>query len=317
MLNLMKPGERIPLINGLVDSLLPRPLTEAQLILDQFGVQTWQPNASDSTTVRAYFVERVKNEPDDNLEALHAYIVGEDANPSLVPTEAHPWGEKPVRVFLSHKWEDAQFVSGVKDVLEKYGISAFVAHNDIEPTRQWREVIKAGLRTCHMMVAVLHPDFHKSQWCDQEVGWALGRGIPVATVRRDVTDVDRGLDGFLEEVQDIGLDPSKGTGEWRAAQEIFRAAIRTVRPASLARSTLAEAFVTSFNFDNSRNLWSAISRQDQWDEPQLRRLEYAVETNRQVYDANLDGTSLADLVKDLLVRFDPAPVAPFNDEVPF
>ena len=150
-----------------------------------------------------------------------------------------------------------------------------------------------------MMVAILHDDFHKSQWCDQEVGWALGRGIPIATLCRTL-EFERGIDGFLEEVQDVQLDPSNGTGEWRAAQEIFRAAIRSVKPPELVRRALAEALIASPNFDNSRNLRPAVQRQDQWEQASLDRLKCAVQTNRQVYEAVVTERTLPDLISELV-----------------
>ena len=190
-------------------------------------------------------------------------------------------------------------MSSLRGKLAKFGITAFVAHNDITPSKQWREVIKAGLRSCHMMVAILHDDFHKSQWCDQEVGWALGRGIPIATLCRTL-EFERGIDGFLEEVQDVQLDPSNGTGEWRAAQEIFRAAIRSVKPPEPVRRALAEALIASPNFDNSRNLRPAVQRQDQWEQASLDRLKCAVQTNRQVYEAVVTERTLPDLISELV-----------------
>jgi len=280
----MKPGERIPLIKGAVEALLPRMDDDANLVLHQFGADLNGSCSRDNDSRRSYLMWTIQELNDESLEALYDYLVGGEQAPVSASADDDPWGDQPIRVFLSHKWEDAEWVSSVRDKLAKFGITAFVAHNDITPSKQWREVIKAGLRSCHMMVAILHDDFHKSQWCDQEVGWALGRGIPIATLRRTL-EFERGIDGFLEEVQDIQLDPSKGTGEWRAAQEIFRAAIRSVKPPELVRRALAEALVASPNFDNSRNLWPAVQRQDQWEQASLDRLKYAVQTNRQVYDA--------------------------------
>ena len=246
---------------------------------------------------------------------MHDYLVGGEQAPVSTTEDEELWGDQPLRIFISHKWEDAEWVSGVRDVLAKYGISAFVAHKDITPSKRWRDVIKSGLRSCHMMVAVLHEDFHTSQWCDQEVGWALGRGIPIATVRRGDA-FKRENDGFLEEVQDIVLDLTKSSGEWRAAREIFRAAIRSVKPPELVRRTIAEALVTSASFENSRNLWAPILRQEQWEPQSLDRIKYAVQTNRQVYEAHVDGVPMPALVNQLVEKFDPTPVFT-EDDVPF
>ena len=53
--------------------------------------------------------------------------------------------------------------------------------------------------------------------------------------------------------------------------------------------SLVEAFVNSWSYDTTRFLWVMIANVDTFESAQLRRLEYAVETNNQVYDANVDG----------------------------
>lgn len=311
----MKPGERIPLIKAATDSLLGQ-FDDATLILTQFGIDVdgWGWN-SNIDSKRQFLTTVIAQSDDEVLASLHDYLVGGEQAPVSTTEDEELWGDQPLRIFISHKWEDAEWVSGVRDVLAKYGISAFVAHKDITPSKRWRDVIKSGLRSCHMMVAVLHEDFHTSQWCDQEVGWALGRGIPIATVRRGDA-FKRENDGFLEEVQDIVLDLTKSSGEWRAAREIFRAAIRSVKPPELVRRTIAEALVTSASFENSRNLWAPILRQEQWEPQSLDRIKYAVQTNRQVYEANVDGVPMPALVNQLVEKFDPTPVFT-EDDVPF
>lgn len=308
----MKPGERIPLIKNVAEALLER--DDAALVLNQFGIEWDGRHVNGVDSHRASFTWSVQDAADETLTSLHDYLVGAEQAPVSSPEDDNLWGDQPLRIFISHKWEDAEWAGKVRDVLAKYGITAFVAHKDIVPSKHWREVIKSGLRTCHMMVAVLHDDFHASEWCDQETGWALGREIPIATLRRG-NDFERGKDGFLEEVQDIVIDLSRSTGEWRAAQEIFRAAIRSVKPPELVRRTLTEALVTSANYENTRKLWAAISRQEQWEVASLDRIRFAIETNRQVYEANVDGVMIPTLVEGLIDRFDPKPSA--DEEVPF
>ena len=64
-----------------------------------------------------------------------------------------------------------------------------------------------------------------------------------------------------------------------------------------------------------------VAEVENWQPEQLRRLEYAVATNRQVYEANLDGQPIPDLVKALIERFEPPapPAQPKQDpwEPPF
>jgi hypothetical protein len=214
----MRPGERIKLIKEAAVSLVERPWPEIQLTLRQHGLNTYELRGDswNEPTVDEYCIDQIAEAGDETLIDLHAYLLGEDAAPGMQQASDRPWGSNPVAVFVSHRHEDAEFVAQVRDVLSKfYGIDAFVAHNDINPSAAWRATIRTALASCHFMVAVLHEKFHDSQWCDQEVGWAMGRGVPIMPVRRQPHTGQR-FDGFLEEHQDCVIGPAAryGPGDW-------------------------------------------------------------------------------------------------------
>ena len=94
------------------------------------------------------------------------------------------WGNGQIRAFLSHKSSHKEKVSELKTALDKNcGISAFVAHEDIEPTTDWAKVIRKALRSMDTLVALLTNDFYESKWTDQEAGFAIGRNKPVLAIR--------------------------------------------------------------------------------------------------------------------------------------
>ncbi|HLN32369.1 MAG TPA: toll/interleukin-1 receptor domain-containing protein [Gemmataceae bacterium] len=95
----------------------------------------------------------------------------------------HLWFDGRFRLFLSHVSKHKVAVSNLKDALWIYGVDAFVAHEDIEPSLEWQREIELGLRSMHALAALITPDFHVSNWTDQELGWALGRGVLVVPLR--------------------------------------------------------------------------------------------------------------------------------------
>jgi len=104
--------------------------------------------------------------------------------PSVAPEALQRiWGSEHVRVFLSHKATVKESTSQVKQALARCGIAAFVAHEDIEPTEEWQREIERALFSMDALVALLSEDFHDSTWTDQEVGVAIGRGVPLIAVR--------------------------------------------------------------------------------------------------------------------------------------
>ena len=96
------------------------------------------------------------------------------------PVILHPsfWKEGTFKVFISHLAIHRRFAGELQEQLATLGISAFVAHNDIEPTAEWQTEIEKGLATCDSLVALLHSDFHKSNWTDQEIGLSWGEASP-------------------------------------------------------------------------------------------------------------------------------------------
>lgn len=318
----MKPGERIRLIKGAAAILGDQSEAEVDLTLTQHGLQTRNADYYEGD-MAAYAISILGDAPDSVLTDLSEFLEGESAGRDIahVATGSGPWGDLPVRVFLSHVHHDKKLVGDIKRRLaESYGIDAFVAHDDIHPSKTWRDQIKAGLATCHYFAAVLHKNFHDSEWCDQEVGWALARGLPILPIRKTAADRKDAKDGFLEEHQDICLDATTGLPDYFAANHIFMGVVREPSLRPLAVKAMAEAFVTSKSFDFTRMLWGLLENQPSIESEQLRRLEYAVQTNRQVYEAVRipDGTPIPALVKGLVEKFEPpVPETPWGDEPPF
>jgi len=129
------------------------------------------------------------------------------------------WGDDDYfRLFLSHKAEVKKEAAALKDRLHLFGVSCFVAHEDIHPTKTWQDEIEYALATMDGFVALMTENFHESDWTDQEVGFALARSIPMIAVRL-------GMDpyGFIGKFQAL-------PGDWlTAGQEIAQILIRNDR----------------------------------------------------------------------------------------
>lgn len=123
------------------------------------------------------------------------------------------WRNGYFRMFISHITSKKQQASNLKTALEEYGITSFVAHEDINPTREWQKEIQRALNSMDCMSAMLYDGFHESNWCDQEVGIALGRSITVLPLILDYDPY-----GFLGEYQGIKI---KGLRPVDLAKEIF------------------------------------------------------------------------------------------------
>lgn len=115
--------------------------------------------------------------------------------------ERRIWGDEGYRVFLSHKAEVKRKAARLKERLALFGISAFVAHADIRPGQEWQAEIERALASTDAFVALLTVKFHDSNWTDQEVGYALARGVPRIAVK-----LGRNPYGFIGKFQALACD---------------------------------------------------------------------------------------------------------------
>lgn len=106
----------------------------------------------------------------------------------------------------------------LKERLRLFGISCFVAHEDIHPTKAWQDEIENALASMDGFVALMTANFHDSDWTDQEVGFAFARGVPIISVR-----LGKDPYGFIGKFQ--GLSSTWPT----AAEDIIKILIKNDR----------------------------------------------------------------------------------------
>lgn len=100
-----------------------------------------------------------------------------DLNINMLQEEPTFWQRGFYRMFISHLTGDKSVADELKRILGSLGISCFVAHEDIEPTKVWQDEIVKALVTTDALCAIISPGIINSKWCDQEVGFAMGRDI--------------------------------------------------------------------------------------------------------------------------------------------
>jgi len=167
-------------------------------------------------------------------------------------TSADFWIDGYLKLFISHLSSNKTRMSAMKASLAKWGISAFIVHEDIEPSRKWMEEVENGLSTMDVMVAVVEPGFRDSDWCDQEVGFALGRKIDIIPLRA-------GLDpyGFFGKFQGIQI---KG----KYAEDVVIEIIQLLLKKPKHRNRLLQSMSKAFNMLQSEQKIEMIEMLDSW-----------------------------------------------------
>ncbi|MCP4637451.1 MAG: toll/interleukin-1 receptor domain-containing protein [Methyloversatilis sp.] len=162
------------------------------------------------------------------------------------------WKSGYLRLFVSHLSSNRSRMSALKAGLATWGISAFIAHEDIEASREWRDEVEAGLETMEVLAAVVEPGFKESDWCVQEVGYALGRKVDIIPLRA-------GLDpfGFFGKYQGIQI---KGRLPEQVACDIAQVLLKKPQHREKVLQSMSMAFST---LDSEKKVEN-ISMLDGW-----------------------------------------------------
>lgn len=179
------------------------------------------------------------------------------------------WGEEPnFKVFLSHKSEFKREAATLKVNLRKYGISCFVAHNDVEPTKEWQKVIEQALLSTDALIALMTDKFFQSIWTNQEIGIAYGRKVFMLPIR-----LGSDPQGFISQFQALTCDIEKDY------KEIVLILLKY-------NSKMVDQYIRSVersdSWMESNELAHFLQDIIEIDEPQIQKLLSAYNTNNQV-----------------------------------
>lgn len=267
----MQPAERVPIINRIATRLEAGDgYSEIDFVLDQFGFRVedqWHG------TVRDYVRHVLAHNGDDSMiEALDRYLSGHAGSGE------EPWDEGLFKLFITHIALKKKGAHQLKSALLFYGVDGFVAHDDIEPGKDWQRVIEAALRSCEALAALLHNGIRDSNWCDQEVGMAHGRGVPIVPVAIDLAPY--GFLGSVQAIQGATLDAKD------LARKLVMLLLREKRTGGSLTEAIVESLVHAQSFDQANRLSDLLANEMTYvNRAHVRRLRKAQKENSQLEHA--------------------------------
>ena len=98
------------------------------------------------------------------------------------------WEPNKLRFFISHRDEHKAKAKKLGEDLSNNGISCFVAHDSIQAMSTWKDEIMKALLTMDAFVCYITDNFYKSEWTNQEIGFAIARNVPIYLYSVDGTD---------------------------------------------------------------------------------------------------------------------------------
>ena len=103
--------------------------------------------------------------------------------------------EKDFVFFISHSTDDiGNYVKGICDILETCKIKHFFADRDAPIGQSLPSTIKNAIDESEVVLLVLTKNSKNSLWVNQEIGYALGKGIPVIPLKKGKIAVEGLID---------------------------------------------------------------------------------------------------------------------------
>lgn len=105
------------------------------------------------------------------------------------------------QLFVSHAPEDLELVQNLFSTVKNFPFGVHVALEEVESGRS-RARLEGRLANSDVVVAVLTDRSTGNRWIDQEVGYAIAKGIPVLPLYDD--EAKRG--GYVSDVEGVAID---------------------------------------------------------------------------------------------------------------
>lgn len=308
----MRPIEKIELLEKIATELQARmTFSDIDIYLAAFGVETRHIQNSYNSK-RTYVKDNLSTASPELLISIAQDLDFESLpNEAVRKTPTH-WRTGQFRLFLSHLAIFKVQASALQSVLNNYAISSFVAHEDIEPAKEWQDEIEASLHSMDALAALLTDGFKDSNWCDQEVGVAVGRDVLIIPVRKGVDPY-----GFIGKYQGIQGE-GKTIGE--VATAIFNTLISVPKTRTKMIRCLCNAVSQSTDIDDALERLKILSGIEGLPEEELEQLRSVVTDNSVLIKSDHFKTSINKLFSKHKIQSvidTSAAFAAFDDDIPF
>lgn len=208
-----------------------------------------------------------------------------------------------LRVFVSYSSDDKFLAGEIKRILEQYGLSVFLAHDDIEPLCDWQEEISKNLNECDIFIPVLTGSFRESFWTDQEIGMAFALKKMIMPLK-----VDTAPYGFISKIQACKLDVDIPR---RSCLKIIKVLKDSQFKKSLLDSLL-RGLENARDFDDATKALKKLDDFESFDEEQVNQIMRIAIRNNQFRLCSAGKTFLRSLLKEYTPLIDPFLLKTYN-----
>lgn len=232
-----------------------------------------------SQNIRNEFVGTVHFEVADPSDRHFLASAPFSGRPQIAPDSLTIWKKGLVRVFISHRDKNKAEAHLLANRLEAFGFTCFVAHDSIPANEKWRQVIVSGLETMEIMLVFLTDDFQDSIWTMQEVGYALGKGVPCVSLKLERRDPP----GFISHTQALR---GSLTDLPTAARKLAPLLAKALGQQDRLQAAVISAFVNSPDWSEARDRFEImVDVVERVSETELKTIVDGFRQNDQLYNA--------------------------------
>ena len=245
------------------------------------NIQTNINNLSDTIEdeyIAKVFFELEHSNYDEKWRGKSEVFISRRTRPPIPEKEINNiWQPGFLRCFLSHKAEFKSEAAELKERLQLFGISCFVAHDDIEPTQTWQNEIEKALFSMDVLIALMTKGFSDSNWTDQEIGVALGRNVLILPVRIGTDPY-----GFIGKYQAISVKEEMSFDD--LSVEICKTLMQNRLSREIMNNAYINAIKNSIDYEASLKLAVLLPHLNNLTNKQIENIVKAYNENGQVYD---------------------------------
>jgi len=312
----MKRIDRINLIDRIGRELQSRmKYSDIRSYIAAFGVDVTKETTDNGGSKWIYVKDLLSTENEETiLEIANELEIDHEfsTNKSFEVSDSKFWKPNHFRLFLSHLSSFKVKASQLQSVLLDYGISSFVAHEDIEPTKEWQDEIEKALFSMDALAAILIPDFEKSNWTDQEVGIAIGRDVLVIPMRRGKDPY-----GFIGKYQ--GLQ-SSGKNIGTVSVELYKIIANHHKTKDRMATNIVDQVILSNDSENAVKKLNLLRVVEALPEKHLEKIRDNIKGNIHLRDSKV----FINLLNEMLFERDMQQFSTitkeedsFDDDIPF
>lgn len=211
------------------------------------------------------------DEDDDEIaraSSLDAPFTSQDAKDRI-------WKSDTIKVFISHRDTHKADAHTLAEHLTKFGVSSFVAHDSIEPDEEWQGEIEKALQSMDVLLAFITDDLFDSAWTNQEIGFALGRSIPIVSIKVSTKDPV----GFINKRQAINGKPDAPEEN---AKKVWATIEKRLSGKPIFKKAIIQRFINSTSFREAKVRFLPVAKLGNLTEDQVSSLVHAFNTNDQI-----------------------------------